>query len=268
MTTGVCQRQADSDISSAAGGSLSKLVGHTHIFLQSLWWLIPINTTSPVLDYRGRPTGKLSVSIRVASEQGTDLFLPGQPGVPGEYIMQFEGKNVRLEIEIIGATGLPGTMQNCFLRYVDFLDESQEVSLMPLTGPPQVLTLMVDKGLENKLLTESLCFQVWGSPDLNFLKSGGGVDIFTLEEEDVSADDEEADVDRGGLERFDEQKEKSSAMVPGLELHRVAEEAERLQRENAELTARLQRAENMDQELERAQVSNSTSSVHSGTQAL
>ena len=266
MTTGVCQRQADSDISSAAGGSLSKLVGHTHIFLQSLWWLIPIDTTSPVLDYRGRPTGKLSVSIRVASEQGTDLFLPGQPGVPGEYIMQFEGKNVRLEIEIIGATGLPGTMQNCFLRYVDFLDESQEVSLMPLTGPPQVLTLMVDKGLENKLLTESLCFQVWGSPDLNFLKSGGGVDIFTLEEEDVSADDEEADVDRGGLERFDEQKEKSSAMVPGLELHRVAEEAERLQRENAELTARLQRAENMDQELERAKVSDS--SLHSGTQTL
>lgn len=259
MTTVVCQRQADSDIPSADAtvtGSLSKLLGHTHIFLQSLWWLIPIDITSPVLDYRGRPTGKLSVSIRVASEQGTDLYLPGQPGVPGEYIMQFEGKNVRLEIEIIGVTGLPRTMQNYFLRYVDFLDESQEVPLMPLTGPTQVLTLTVDKGLENKLLSETLCFQVWGSPDLNFLKPGGPVDIFTLEEEDVSADDEEADVDRGGLERVHEQKEKSSAMVPALALQGVAEEAERLQRENAELTARLQRAENIDQELERAKAAN------------
>ena len=155
-------------------------------------------------------------------------------------------------------------MQNCFLRYVDFLDESQEVSLMPLTGPTQVLTLMVDKELEKKLLSETLCFQVWGSPDFN--RSDSQIDIFTLEEEDVSADDEEAHVVPGGLERVHEQTKNLSAMVPALELQGAAEEAERLQRENAELTARLQRAENEDQELQRTKVSMST--LPRGTRAL
>jgi hypothetical protein len=96
------------------------IIGHVHVLLESLWWLFPIEISSPVIDYKGLSEGKLKLDIRILGEDHQELVLPD--GSPGENIEQFFGQTALLVIEILEATGLPAHMTDFYVQFHDLLE--------------------------------------------------------------------------------------------------------------------------------------------------
>ena len=147
------------------------ILGHTHIYLESLWWLFAIDITSPVIDYKGQSEGKLTVRIRLSAPDGCDLM---KDGVAGDSIDQFMGEEAVVTVEVVEAAGLPSHLCDYYVQFVDFsnqLHRTPPAQLATSHGGRRVLdysysqqlAVLIDKELEEKLLSETISFQVWGT---------------------------------------------------------------------------------------------------------
>ena len=148
------------------------ILGHAHIYLESLWWLLPVQLSSPVIDYKGKSEGRLTVDIRMLSADGSELSLPD--GSPGERMEQFVGKKALLVVEVVEATGLPAHLQDYYVQYLDLYETvhrtrvaDNKTSQRRFDFRHEAL-MEINKDLEEKLLSETLSFQVWGRESAAF----------------------------------------------------------------------------------------------------
>ena len=143
------------------------LLGHTHIYLESLWWLFPIELNSPVIDYKGKSEGRLKVRIRIVDAHGGDLC--SEDGAPGENVNQFLGKDAVLRVEIHEAQGLAAHLQDYYVQYMDLVDtqvhttaKSENKTATRRFDYIKETKIQINKDFEDQLMSEALSFQVWG----------------------------------------------------------------------------------------------------------
>jgi len=142
------------------------ILGHTHIYLESLWWLLPIEITSPVIDYKGKSEGKLSVAISITAPDGQELC---KDGVPGDSVEHFMGERALVTVEVREAVGLPSHLCDYYVQFMDFSNELRRTAPSDNRAQQrrfdfrQQLDVLIDKELEEKLLSETISFQVWGA---------------------------------------------------------------------------------------------------------
>ena len=145
------------------------ILGHAHVYLESLWWLFPIELNCPVIDYKGKTEGEIKVLISLLGPDGKEFTTPD--GELGERFDQFMSSSALLRVEIPEARGLPTHLCDYYVQYMDL---DQHVHKTRRTGQHNTerfayshdSMVTMNKDLEDKLLTEALSFQVWGSEPL------------------------------------------------------------------------------------------------------
>ena len=187
------------------------ILGHTHIYLESLWWLFPIEITSPVIDYKGKSEGKLTVGIRIAAHDGGEL---SKDGVAGDTIDQFMGEEAVVTVEVVEAVGLPSHLCDYYVQFVDFNSQLQRTPAARHISHggrrvfdysySQQLAVQIDKVLEEKLVSETISFQVWGAeasqrpatsvPGQRWPLSRGGKDMLALSQKERELAEREAEL--------------------------------------------------------------------------
>ncbi|EKX44741.1 hypothetical protein GUITHDRAFT_109518 [Guillardia theta CCMP2712] len=147
------------------------VLGHAHVYLESLYWLIPIELTTPIIDYKGKSEGEISVKIEVLNEQGKTFEV--EDGVPAENIRDIWMSNAVLQVEILSARGLPDHLHNYLVVYIDFNEQEHytercnERTSQPIFNHKRRFPVVLNEEFEQTLLAEAISFQIQGVESFN-----------------------------------------------------------------------------------------------------
>ena len=143
----------------------------TEMFFVSLYWLIPIELTTPIIDYKGKSEGEISVKIEVLNEQGKTFEV--EDGVPAENIRDIWMSNAVLQVEILSARGLPDHLHNYLVVYIDFNEQEHytercnERTSQPVFNHKRRFPVVLNEEFEQTLLAEAISFQIQGVESFN-----------------------------------------------------------------------------------------------------
>eukprot|EP00164_Ancoracysta_twista_P001120 GFYU01001468.1.p1 GENE.GFYU01001468.1~~GFYU01001468.1.p1 ORF type:complete len:1151 (+),score=495.77 GFYU01001468.1:265-3717(+) len=144
------------------------IIGVSNIYLESLAYLIDIDETTPIIDYKGKEEGELLIKISIEEVNGQP-FSDLRENFEG--LEDLMGKSIGLKLQIAGARGIRDTMaQNNFVKF-GFWDHTQVYETPRTTKHtinPQfdfVADLKVDavsNDFINYIYTEPISFELWG----------------------------------------------------------------------------------------------------------
>mgnify|MGYP001110807430 CR=1 FL=1 len=104
-----------------------QLIGSCRVYLQGLFYLLPITEKTPVIDYKGDAQGKLEIQVlplpRSFGKDNEEIYFPE------EDITELENESLTFLIRIRRASGIPKRLcKNVFVRYRCFFDGSVQES--------------------------------------------------------------------------------------------------------------------------------------------
>nr|XP_006817089.1 PREDICTED: kinesin-like protein KIF28P-like [Saccoglossus kowalevskii] len=97
------------------------LIGYVHLYLQSLGYMIELEETLSITDYKGLERGHLSVEGVPCRSNGSEFDESEDAFV--EEPSELEGKSMYFRLKILNARGLPVQFNKSFCRYKFYLDE-------------------------------------------------------------------------------------------------------------------------------------------------
>ena len=144
-----------------------RLIGTAVLYLDSLSFLLEIEETTPIIDFKGKQVGELTVEVIALSVGGRSLL----DNFDEHQIQDYMGKQLELEVRIIGARGLPASLCHNVTAKYSFWDQD------PAETPPHPgssiapdfehvthMVVEVDKHFVAYVAEESLEVEVWGTP--------------------------------------------------------------------------------------------------------
>lgn len=158
--------------------AVSVLVGHAHIYLDSLYHLIDIDFSTSVIDYKGKVEGELSVRIRLSDEN--DIPFCNPDGSPVDSVEQLLDRGAKVHLEVLSGRGFPSHL-DAFRIEFKFYDNAEVFggkavggnTPNPQFGLLQTFTIVLDEAMTEHLLMDALTLQVWAEDaGVDFGKGG------------------------------------------------------------------------------------------------
>ena len=160
--------------------AVSVLVGHAHIYLDSLYHLIDIDFSTAVIDYKGKVDGELSVRMRLTDEN--DIPFNNSDGSPVDSVEQLLDRSAKIHLEVLSGRGFPSHLGAFRLEFKFYespevfrSDSSDGKTPNPHFGLTQTFTITLDDEMTEYLLMDALTLQVWAEDaGIDFGKGGTG----------------------------------------------------------------------------------------------
>jgi|TARA_B110000090_G_scaffold197320_1_gene235138 hypothetical protein len=156
----------------------SRLIGTAVLYLDSLSFLLEIEETTPIIDFKGKQVGELTCELIALSVE----FEPqkGQPKRESIKLVdnfeEFQLKNfigglLCLEMHVVGGRGLPNSLCNDVEARWSFWNHS-EMNTKQIKGPTiapdfnsvEQIQIHIDHDFVHYVQNESLEIEVWGRP--------------------------------------------------------------------------------------------------------
>lgn len=144
---------------------IEKLIGTTHVLLQSMAYQIDLEENLVISDYKGNDQGHLEVAVVPCTKD----FVPVSEEDFVEDPKELIGKPVYCKIQIKSARGLPSNIDKSFCRYKFYLDkdyvQTEEVggTINPDFHHEKKITVKsATEQFIDYLNNESLYIEVWG----------------------------------------------------------------------------------------------------------
>ncbi|XP_038044731.1 kinesin-like protein KIF28P [Patiria miniata] len=141
------------------------MIGCTHVYLQSLGYLIEVEEFLGITDYRGNEQGLLKVDIYPCNRDGSALAEDDFVDEPKELL----GRQVAFKIVLTHARGLPLRFQKSRCKYRFYLDKNAEetAEIKGTCNPDYNYNKLVSVNVVTKQLLDyfnsgTLVIEVWG----------------------------------------------------------------------------------------------------------
>ena len=145
----------------------SRLIGTAVLYLDSLSFLLEIEETTPIIDFKGKQVGELTcelIALSIGNKNLIDNFEEFQ-------LKNFIGQNLKLEMRMIGARGLPSSLCNDVEARWVFWDHAQTCTKQ-IKGPTIApdfehitqVVVDVDSHFVQYVQNDSLEVEIWGKP--------------------------------------------------------------------------------------------------------
>eukprot|EP00741_Cyanophora_paradoxa_P015133 tig00020848_g14604.t1 len=139
-------------------------IGTAEVYLQSLFYLIDIDDTVPIVDYKGKHEGDLTIEIKFADERGQAREVKAP-----SFSDAFLGKRLDLLVRVKSARGIPlNASRGVFVRFKfagrEFrTEEAEKTTTAPeWVGASHVTVERVASDFVKWISTEALGFEVLG----------------------------------------------------------------------------------------------------------
>ena len=146
----------------------AQIIGKALIYMDSLSFLLEIEEGTPIIDFKGKQQGELLCELipnKVGSKSLIDNYEEHE-------LENYLGKDITLDIRMVGAKGLPNQLCNSvFLRYSFFGNKSIEVpaaegkNMAPNFDFSDQIIQNIDEDFVDFVKNEAFEIEVWGSPD-------------------------------------------------------------------------------------------------------
>eukprot|EP00946_MAST-07B_sp_MAST-7B-sp1_P001189 g1189.t1 len=144
-----------------------RLIGTAVLYLDSLSFLLEIEETTPIIDFKGKQVGELTIEVIALSIGDIGLV----DNFDEFHIRNYIGKKLELEVRIIGARGLPVGLCNDVKAKYTFWDQStaetppvKGATIAPDFDFVSHISVEVDRHFVSYVAEESLEIEVWGTP--------------------------------------------------------------------------------------------------------
>ena len=148
-----------------------RLIGRALVYMDSIRYLLEIDETTPVIDYKGKQEGELLLEIvpRSHREEGSNLMEDLDDGQVEDMV----GKKMWLRFKIVGARGLPQKLcQNTRVTFKFWGDAEPRTTAVcpnrtinPKFNYSEDIEVVVTKGFVSFISNDAMEFEVWGCPD-------------------------------------------------------------------------------------------------------
>lgn len=144
------------------------LVGHAHVYLDSLYYLIDIDLSTSVIDYKGKVEGELSLKMWITDDRGIPFY--SEDGVsPLDSVDQLQGRAAKIHLEVEGGKGFPPHLSGFRVDFKFYGNPEvfKSETVRQKTTNPQFRILhsfpiVLDEEARDFLLMDALTLQAWG----------------------------------------------------------------------------------------------------------
>jgi len=148
------------------------LIGRSTIYLDSLLYVLPIEESTPIIDYKGKEEGELKVKIIPHLSENPPATEEDEEDI-AEKLQDLYGQRLGITVFVESARGLPATRNtNVYVRYGFFLDDEPHKTeqckyrtINPTLNFQKTHWITVTEEFKKYVEKEGIVFEVFGSQD-------------------------------------------------------------------------------------------------------